>query len=96
MLCDGLFAGILTNAIPQKINSYVASLMLAVTLQGCFKSHSSKRSDERESDYKRSFRNIFTETMITNHPDLNGRKNIRNTPSKLCILCTQVHNMRWF
>ena len=50
MLCDGLFAVILTNAIPQEINNYVASLMLAVTLQGCFKLHSSKRFDERESD----------------------------------------------
>ncbi|WP_294476712.1 hypothetical protein, partial [uncultured Ruminococcus sp.] len=54
-----------------------------------------KCSDERESDYKRSFRNIFIETMITNHPDLNGRKNIKIKPSKLCILCTQVRNMRW-
>ena len=95
MLCNGLFAVILTNAIPQKINSYVTSLMLAVTLQGCFKSHSSKRSDERESDYGKSLINIFTETMKIIQSNLSGRNTIKITPSKLCILCTQVHNMRW-
>lgn len=96
MLCDGLFAVILTNAIQQEISSYATSLMLAVTLQTCFKSHSSKRSEERLSDHESSLRNIFTETMKINQSDPNGRKNIKSTPSKLCILCTQVHNMRWF
>ena len=96
MLCNGLFAVILTNVISQKINSYGESVVRRLTLQAWFKSHSSKRSDERESDYKKSLRNIFTEMMITNHSDLNGRKNIKIKPSKLCILCTQVHNMRWF
>jgi len=33
--------------------------------------------------------------MKINQSDLNGRKNIKIKPSKLCILCTQVHNMRW-
>ena len=50
MLYNRLFAVILTNAIPQKINSYGDSVMFAVTLQDCFKSQSSKRSDERVSD----------------------------------------------
>ena len=50
MLCDGLFAVILTNVIPQKINSYGESVTHRLTLQACFKSHSSKRSDEREND----------------------------------------------
>ena len=60
-----------------------------------YKSHSSNRSDERLSDYESSLRNIFTGTMKINLSDLNGRKNIKIKPSKLCILCTQVHNMRW-
>ena len=60
-----------------------------------YKSHSSKRSDERISDYESSLRNIFTKAMKINQSDLNGRKNIKIKPSKLCILCTQVHNMRW-
>ena len=60
-----------------------------------YKSHSSNRSDERLSDYESSLRNIFTGTMKINLSDLNSRKNIKIKPSKLCILCTQVHNMRW-
>ena len=60
-----------------------------------YKSHSSNRSDERLSDYESSLRNIFTGTMKIDLSDLNGRKNIKIKPSKLCILCTQVHNMRW-
>ena len=60
-----------------------------------YKSHNSKRSDERLSDYESSLRNIFTQTMKINQSDLSGRKNIKIKPSKLCILCTQVHNMRW-
>ena len=54
MLCDGLFAVILTNAIPQKINRYGESVTHCLTLQACFKSHSFKRSDERVSDYGKS------------------------------------------
>lgn len=60
-----------------------------------YKSHISKRSEERLSDYESSLRNIFTGTMKINQSDLSGRKNIKIKPSKLCILCTQVHNMRW-
>ena len=59
------------------------------------KSHSSNRSDERMSDYESSLRNIFTKAIKINQSDLSGRKNIKIKPSKLCILCTQVHNMRW-
>lgn len=60
-----------------------------------YKSHSSKSSEERLSNYESSLRNIFTKTMKINQSDLNGRKNIKIKPSKLCILCTQVHTMRW-
>ena len=38
---------------------------------------------------------FFTKAIKINQSDLNGRKNIKIKPSKLCILCTQVHNMRW-
>lgn len=60
-----------------------------------YKSHSSKSSEERLSNYESSLRNIFTKTMKINQSDLNGRKNIKIKPSKLCILCKQVHTMRW-
>ena len=60
-----------------------------------YKSHSSKSSEEHLSDYDSSLRNIFTKAMKIKQSDLNGRKNIKIKPSKLCILCTQVHNMRW-
>ncbi len=33
--------------------------------------------------------------MKINLSDLSGRKNIKIKSSKLCILCTQVRNMRW-
>ena len=60
-----------------------------------YKSHSSKRSEECLSDYERSLRHIFTKAIKIKQSALNGRKNIKIKPSKLCILCTQVHNMRW-
>ena len=60
-----------------------------------YKSHSSNHSEEHLSDYESSLRNIFTGMMKINQSDLSGRKNIKIKPSKLCILCTQVHNMRW-
>ena len=60
MLCNGLFAVILTNVIPQKTNGYGESVTHRLTLQNCFKSHSSKRSDERESDYGKSL-SIFSQ-----------------------------------
>ena len=67
MLCDGLFAVILTNAIPQKNNSCGESATHCLPLQACFKSHSSKRSDERESDYGKSL-SIFFHRNDDNKP----------------------------
>lgn len=46
-----------------------------------YKSHSSKSSEERLSNYESSLRNIFTKAMKINQSDLNGRKNIKIKPS---------------
>ena len=87
MLCDGLFAVTLTNAIPQKINSYGESVTHCLTLQACFKSHNYKRSDERKSDIENRSKiqllgtigNIAPDTKIFCQTKTPEMKNIKNT-----------------